>query len=143
MKQSESNSISLTIRPVTGPNFVIYVKENNIINDLIQIIQKKLTGIGLRDPAWHLFYGGKNLYNAEAHLGEYNIKEGSLIDILRGHRTRDLVTKYRPNQLLLQEIADMRRAKRLSIITERARMARELRQFNLILRKVCDIPSEP
>jgi len=117
MKQS--NLISLTIIPWTSCiNYVINIKENSTINDLIQIIKKILEKDGLQwgdgRDGWHLFYG-KNLNNHLLLLDKYNIKEGARINILPGNRARDLVPKRE------FDVPDMRRAKQLSIRSEHLR----------------------
>ena len=147
-----SGSISLTIIPVQGTisRFSVEIKDNATINDLIQTIKNRspcsqalwneVDGRGQLREAWHLFCG-RNLYNPLASLGEYNIKDGSTIDILPGNRARDLVPKY-----FAPALADLLRAERLSIRSERVRVARVARAallFTLIQRRVCDVPDEP
>jgi hypothetical protein len=142
--QSNSKSISLKIRPVTGCLRIINVKENISINDLIQIIQQNkniIHYLGHNErragrEGWHLFYE-KNLYNPEALLKEYNITDGVTIDILPGNRTRDLVPNYDRHD------GDLREAKRLSIISEYRRRTRVLALFKRIERQVGDVPTEP
>ena len=138
----QSNMISLTIRPVYGESFRINIEENNNINDLIQIIENYLVTISSVRKVdgrngWHLFSRGKNLYNPLSSLDEYNITEGVIIDILPGNRARDLVSKH------IYTLADMRRAKRLSIRSELLRKRREHYRFKQTERSVCDVPSEP
>ena len=138
------SSISLKIRPVTGRYRIINVKENISINDLIQTIQQDeyitpYRGCNERRAGrdgWHLFYG-KNLYNPEALLKEYNITDGVMIDIIPGNRARDLVPNYDRNEW------DLREAKRLSIISEHRRRRRVRALFKLIDRQVSDAPTEP
>ena len=140
----ESNSISLTIRPVCGSRFIINMEENNNINDLIQIIknhqklQLRVMVDGKDD--WHLFYG-KNLYNPLSSLEEYNITEGVIIDMLPGNRARDTVPKQ--NAYWDRNLANLREAKRLSIISEYRRRTRVLALFKRIERQVGDVPTEP
>ena len=144
--QSNSNSISLKIRPVTGRYHIINVNENININDLIQTIQQNenITPYRCRTKrrtgreGWHLFYE-KNLYNPEALLKEYNITDGVMIDIIPGNRARDLVPNYDRHR----HDCDLREAKRLSIISEHRRRRRARALFKRIERQVGDAPTEP
>jgi hypothetical protein len=118
------------------------MEENNNINDLIQIIKnhsfQRVMVDGKDD--WHLFYE-KNLYNPEALLKEYNITDGVTIDMLPGNRARDLVPRW--NAYRAQNLADLREAKRLSIISEHRRRRRARALFKRIERQVGDTPTEP
>ena len=141
----QSNLITVEIIPWTRgvTNHIINIEENSTINDLTQIIKKIiLEREGLRwgdgRDGWHLFYGGRNLYDPLSLLNEYNIQEGTRINILPGNRSRDLVPRGK-----LYEERDMIRARQLSIRSESRRKRLASLQFRRIERRVCDAPDEP
>ena len=73
----------------------INIQEKSSIHELLQIIKFELRrddviwGDGI--SGWHLFYGGRNLYNHTSMLNDYNIQDGSRISLLPGERMRDRV----------------------------------------------------